>query len=161
SWPAFSHCSADGVIGDGTAASGDSLGTLNGYMEWDPAVTDTPNAWGVKLSTRALTTQWGPLAAPESLRVDVTPRRTQQFRPSPGTVVQGSARRLSDGAIVQRDSVVAAALGLVTLPQVRVQRTGTVLAVFTSASVTAAPPPAGQAVLALAPLANPAHGSLV
>jgi hypothetical protein len=42
SWPAFSHCSADGALGDGTPASGDSLGTLNGSMEWDPVVTDTP-----------------------------------------------------------------------------------------------------------------------
>src|ERR1051325_5346507 len=44
SWPAFSHCSANGDPGAFTLASGDSLGTINGYLDWDPAVADSATA---------------------------------------------------------------------------------------------------------------------
>src|SRR5262249_14715955 len=158
--PAFSHCSADGTPGNGTPAAGDSVGTLNGYMDWDPLVVDTPSEWGVTLSTRSLTTQWGALPAPDSLTVDVTPRRTQQFRPSPGVVARWTARRLFDGAIVQVDSVVVDALGLVTIPAVRTYHSGTRLAVSLGA-VTGLPRDPAKPVLALAPWSNPLRGSLV
>src|SRR5262249_31890447 len=140
SWPAFSRCSADDVLGDGTAASGDSLGTLNGYMEWEPLLTETASQWSVILSTRAITTQWGVRPAPESLTVDVTPRRAQQFFPKPGTVVQWQSQRISDGAIVQRDSVVVDALGLVTVPAVRVQHAGTRLLISSQGGIADVPP---------------------
>src|SRR5439155_6239717 len=93
SWPAFSRCSADADPGDGTPAMGDTLGTINGFMEWDPGVTETPTSWGVTLLTRPVTTLWGTLPAPALLTVDVTPRRAQQFRPAPGRLVHWTATR--------------------------------------------------------------------
>lgn len=101
SWPAFSRCSKNDDAGDGTAASGDSVGTINGYMDWVPDVVDSATRWEVTLTTRALTTRWGLLPAPESLTVDVTPRRVQRFRPPPGAPVDWTATRLADGAQVQ------------------------------------------------------------
>jgi pimeloyl-ACP methyl ester carboxylesterase len=158
SWPAFSNCSADNVVGDGTAASGDSLGTINGYMEWNPAVTDNNDAWAVALSTRGLSTLWGPLPAPESLTVDVTPRRLQHFHPSVGAAIDWTARRASDNALVQTGTVNVDALGLVTIPQVKVYRTGTNLSLGVSTTGVAPPPVPGAGALALAPFANPVHG---
>jgi len=157
SWPAFSHCSADGAPGAGTLASGDSVGTLNGYMEWDPLVTDTPSDWAVTLSTRPLNTLWGVLPAPESLTVDVTPRRTQRFVTAPGRLARWTAARLADGAVVQRDSVLADALGLVTIPAVRTYRTGTRLTISIAGGVAGVP--AGPPRLALAPVPTPVRSA--
>jgi beta propeller repeat protein len=157
SWPAFSNCSADNVVGDGTASSGDSLGTINGYMEWDPAVTDANDSWAVTLSTRGLSSLWGPLPAPESLTVDVTPRRLQHFHPAVGAAVDWTARRSADNALVQSGTVNVDALGLVTIPQVKVYRTGTKLALGSSG--VGVPPQVPRAgTIVLAPFANPVHG---
>ena len=94
SWPAFSNCSADDVPGDGTVASGDTLGTINGTMDWDPAVSDSADRWTVTLKTRTIPTLWGTRPAPESLTVDVTPRRVQRFTAAPGTSVTWTAVRV-------------------------------------------------------------------
>jgi len=157
SWPAFSNCSADNVVGDGTAASGDSLGTINGYMEWDPALSDTTNGWGVTLSTRGLATLWGPLPAPDSLTVDVTPRRLQLFHPASGAHIDWTAKRLADGAIVQTGSVNVDALGLVTIPQVKVYHSGTRLTLGAPTTGLGVPG-AGTARLAFAAFTNPVRG---
>ncbi|HEY6866338.1 MAG TPA: hypothetical protein VI792_03720, partial [Candidatus Eisenbacteria bacterium] len=101
SFPAFSNCSANGDPGNGTPSVGDSVGTINGAVDWDTAVTDLPGAWGVSLTTRALTAQWGTIPAPESLTVDVTPRRLQTFTVSRDTVYVYQVVRSSDRAIVQ------------------------------------------------------------
>src|ERR1043166_5230023 len=119
SWPAFSHCSADGDPGAFTATSGDSIGTQNGYADWDPSLVDSSLRWQVVLRTRGLSTLWGTLPAPESLTVDVTPRRTQRFRPSAGVAVTWTATRLSDGAEVQTGTVSVDPQGLVTVPAVK------------------------------------------
>ena len=94
SWPAFSRCSANGDPGAFTAITGDSIGTVNGYMDWDPAVIDSTMLWQATLKTRDLTTLWGILPAPESLTVDVTPRRVQRFKLGAGTNVTWTATRL-------------------------------------------------------------------
>jgi hypothetical protein len=153
SWPAFSNASADGVVGNGTAASGDSLGTINGYMDWDPAVTDSAGGWAVTLKTRGLYTLWGPIAAPELVYVDVTPRRLQRFHPAPGGAVSFEVRRVSDGTVLQTGAVAVDALGLVTIPSVPVYRTGTLLTL--GAVALGVPSPPHAAGIALEPFANP------
>mgnify|MGYP003346557592 CR=1 FL=1 len=158
SWPAFSNCSADDAPGDGTVASGDTLGTINGTMDWDPAVSDSAARWTVTLKTRTIPTLWGTRPAPESLTVDVTPRRVQRFTAAPGTSVTWSAVRISDNATVQQGSVTVDPDGLVTVPQVRTYRTGTRL------TLVAPPPglgipdaPHGARTLLFSPLTNPAR----
>jgi len=158
SWPAFSHCSSDGNPGDGTAVSGDSLGTINGYLDWDPALTDSAGTWQVRLMTRSLTTLWGPLPAPESLIVHVTPRRTQRFASSPGSQVTWNAVRLSDGATVQTGTVTADEIGLVTIPGVNVYRTGTRLTLHVAVALAVPPSGPHPGAPVFAPFANPARG---
>jgi len=153
SFPAFSNCSIDNVVGDGTAASGDSVGTLNGYMDWDPAVVDSANGWVVTLMTRGLTTLWGPLAAPALAYADITPRRLQRFHPAPGAFVGYEVRRVSDNAVLQSGAVLVDRLGLVTIPSVPVSHAGTRLLLGTAA--LGAPPPPRTTAIALAPVANP------
>jgi hypothetical protein len=159
SWPAFTNCSADNVVGDGTAASGDSLGTINGYMDWVSEVTDSAAVWAVTLMTRGLSTLWGPLAAPEFVHVDVTPRRLQRFHPAPGDPVTWEARRLADNAVLQNGTVVADALGLVSIPAVPVYCTGTRLTLGTLATSAVPPPPRRAAALALE-VTSPTGGRL-
>lgn len=159
SWPAFSNCSADDVPGDGTVASGDTLGTINGTMDWDPAVSDSATRWAITLRTRSIPTLWGTRPAPESLTVDVTPRRVQRFTAAPGTIISWSAVRSSDGAVVQQGSVAVDALGLVTIPQVRTYRTGTRLTLEAPLPGLDAPaPPRTHRTLAFATLTNPTRG---
>lgn len=162
SWPAFTNCSTDGEPGDGSATSGDSLGSTNGHMEWEPAVVDSASHWQVTLSTRPISTLWGTLAAPESLTVDVTPRRLQRFALNPGESVIWSARRLSDGAVVQAGNLTVDALGLVTVPQVTTYRTGTRLVLVAQSGILVAPPLAVAATLGFAPLPSPtrAHAKM-
>jgi hypothetical protein len=156
SWPAFSRCSTDGNPGDFTATTGDSVGTLNGYLDWDPALVDSSLQWQVVLRTRGLSTLWGPLPAPESLKVDVTPRRVQRFKPAPGLAVTWTATRLADGAKVQSGTVNVDALGLVTVPAVRVDRTGTRLELHLPSTILLAPPIDGSPRgLSFAPFPNP------
>jgi pimeloyl-ACP methyl ester carboxylesterase len=159
SWPAFSHCSANGDPGNGWSSSGDTLGTINGSMEWDPALTDSATVWRVTLSTRALTTRWGVRAAPESLTVDVTPRRLQRFRPAPGVQVSWKAIRVSDGAQVQSGSVGVDGMGRITIPGVKTYRTGTKLSLaFTSSWLDAGERPSPVAGIAFTSVPNPIRG---
>ncbi len=159
SWPAFAHCSADNDPGNGVGTVGDTLGTLNGYMDWDPALSDSAANWSVTLKTRALSTLWGPLAAPESLTVDVTPRRVQRFKPANGTVISWSATRLSDNALVQSGTVTVDAFGLVTVPGVKTYRTGTRLNLGApNPLLDATPPHPRPTTLAFGASANPVRG---
>ncbi|MFM7232666.1 MAG: T9SS type A sorting domain-containing protein [bacterium] len=93
--------------------------------------------------------------APESLTVDVTPRRTQRFRPAVGQRVAWRVTRLSDGALLQSDTVTVDALGRVTVPGARVRSGGTRLVLQTIAGVLAVPGQGGAANLLLAPFVSP------
>jgi len=108
-------------------ASGDSVGTINGHLEWDTAILDEPARWVVTLRLRDLTTLWGPAPAPDSATVDVTPRRLQAFVVERDSAYDFTVTRLSDGAVVQQGTVVADALPLLTVPGVKVYRGGSLL----------------------------------
>jgi hypothetical protein len=124
SFPALSNCSANGDPGNGEAAVGDSIGTINGFLEWDPAIVDQPESWQVELKMRDLTTMWGVLPAPASATVDVTPRRLQSFKVGPGQPASWWVRRPGTGEVLQSGSVVADAMGVLTIPGVVVPRSG-------------------------------------
>jgi hypothetical protein len=159
SYPALSHCSADFDPGDGTAASGDSVGTINGFVEWDTTLVDLPHRWQVRLYLRDLTTLWGTLPAPDSLTVDVTPRRLQHMLVTPGNLLAYTVARLPDSAVVQSGTVVADSLGLVTLPAAVVYRGGSLVALQLQGPVGVGPAPSGPAApLVLLPR-HPLRGS--
>jgi hypothetical protein len=158
SFPALSNCSADNHPGNGASCDGDSVGTINGYVEWDSLLVDEPTRWQVTLRSRDLQTSWGWLQAPEGITVDVTPRRLQSFVTSPyGSYMW--TRRTVDGTFIGSGTVQADANGIVTIPRVPVTRDGEMLqlqpAAFLGvedlASRTAGAPTLG-------PLANPVRG---
>ncbi len=157
SWPSFDHCSSDGLVGDGTAAAGDSLGQRNGFVDFDPEVQESPGSWQVTLFTRSLNSLHGGIPAPESLTVDVTPRRLQRFLPALGHTVHWTAIRMSDRALVAEGNAPVDPLGLVTATGVPVYRGGTELRL--SLPETGAPEAAARPRLSLALSRNPVRGS--
>ncbi len=141
SFPALSNCSADDDPGDGDPAHGDSLGTINGHVQWDSLLTDVPSGWAVTLRPRDLTTSFGPRPAPDSFTVDVTPRRLRAFHVTPGQSVPWRVLRVDDDAIVQSGVVVGDSLGRVTVEGVRVHRGGSLLTIGDVVLLDAGPAP--------------------
>lgn len=127
SFPALSNCSIDNDPGDGSPASGDTVGCINCFVEWDTLITDEHAQWVTRLSTHDVNQRPTPITAPESLTVDVTPRRLQQFRVVEGTTYHYTATRLSDGAVVLDGSMQPDDEGLITVIGVPVYHAGTEL----------------------------------
>jgi hypothetical protein len=157
SFPALSRCSADDDPGTGLAADGDSIGALNGFMEWDTTLTDQPAKWECTLRLRNLTSLWGPVVAPESVAVDVTPRRLQKLIVAPGAAFTWRATRVSDGVVAQGGAVTADSLGLVTVAALRVPRAGVVLTIE-PAGALGVPAALGGAAIAIRLGAQPLRG---
>ena len=80
---------------------------------WDGAPLDTTNVW--QLSLHSLST---------TQTVDVTPRRTQQFHPTPDALVRWRNIRVNDGGEIQSGTVTADAFGLMTVTNVTVSPSG-------------------------------------
>lgn len=116
SLPAFTNCSLDDDPGDGNPIKGAVKGQINGYLYWDTSdIVDVPNRWEI---TVGLTTQ-APL---EDCRVDITPRRLQNFKTVSGYPVKWENRDLLTGMVLESGSVNADKSGLVTLPQLTITK---------------------------------------
>ena len=124
SYPALANCTADDDPGNGSVATGDSVGCINGFVEWDTTLVDQPGAWETTLRLRNLSTLTGTIPSPDSTRVDVTPRRLQQFDVNAGNSYAYEVRAVSNNGLLASGNVVADALGLITIPQVPVPRLG-------------------------------------
>lgn len=113
--PALSHASGS------LPAPPETTGGYNLNLEWsaswnpwDGAPNDTTADWGVSLRTTDGSIQ----------TVDVTPRRRQNFRVTPGASYQWENRRVSDNALVTSGVVTADADGLVTVEDFQVTEGG-------------------------------------
>jgi len=155
SFPALANADADGDPGDGSPASGDSVGTLNGHFEWAVPVEDAAG-WSVTLTLRPLPLLGRSIPAPESALVDVTPRRLQSFAFAPGEAVPYRVVRAADEAVLARGFTVADSAGVLTVAGVRVLRAGTRLELGAPA-LAAVTGPDGAAALRLA-CATPVRG---
>lgn len=112
SLPAFSRCSLDDDPGDGDPARGDPKGQSNLYLFWDTeTIVDRPDRWELTLGLIEK-------APRESCKVDITPRRLQQFQAKPGEKLGWTL----SGEPMQRGEIQADRLGLCTLPQVEVKK---------------------------------------
>ena len=80
------------------------------WHAWDGVPLDSDTFWQISLRTTDET----------SRTVDVTPRRTQQFRLPPGAVANWQNRRAADNVQIQAGTAVADAAGLVTASNVTV-----------------------------------------
>jgi pimeloyl-ACP methyl ester carboxylesterase len=159
SYPAFTNCSSDGNFGSGDPATADPIGNINGGVDWDEnAVAETWLRWDVTLRTRGLTTQDGVIGAPESLLVDVTPRRLQKFIVAEQVVYQYEVRRLSDGVIVQSGEATPDGDAVLTIPQVKVFNSGVRLTVFPGSTTGVSPQVAASHRPYVALSRNPVQG---
>ena len=94
----------------------DKEGGINLHPRWDTdSIVDAADRW-------EMTVWLSPKAPLEKATVDLTPRRCQAFKPKPGDRFRWTSA-LADGADVQSGEVAADALGLVTLPQIDLQKT--------------------------------------
>ena len=103
SFPAFSNASTDRNPGNGDASDGDIEGWMNRGLDWRDIV-DQEDRYEI-----SITADCPALGAP--LTVDLTPRRRQHFRPSPGQRLRASVNGREQPLTVD-------ASGLFTLRQV-------------------------------------------
>lgn len=159
SYPALTNADCDDDPGNGSLASGDTLGTINGHLDWDTAMTDELDGWGCVLRTRDLASTSGLVLGPDSARVDVTPRRLQRFAPIPGESLVWQVRRLADEALIQSGQAVVESDGRVTVPSVRVLRGGVRVSLVRASALGVDDTPVVRPFSARA-AANPARSAL-
>jgi len=88
SYPAFANCSANNNPGNGYINSGDSVGTINGMLDWKDQIVDSATAWQIKTYVKTnLRTIYASFPTPDSCTVDITPRRLQNFKPMHGATI--------------------------------------------------------------------------
>jgi len=123
SLPAFSHCSLDGMPGDGdmsnnggVGADSDVIADLNGFLLWDTdSIVDEPSHWEMTICLYAGDPKQGRPGAPaDACTVDVTPRRCQKLAAKPGQSCRWSNTPLQGGQAAAGQAV-ADQWGLVTL----------------------------------------------
>ncbi len=113
SYPAFSRCSLNDDPGNGQPESGAPHGQINGHLLWDSSdIVDTPTRWEMTLKLTS--------GAPrDDCTVDVTARRLQAFKVTKGEKVRWAVQSGASG------EVAADRWSLVTIPSVRVTKSGT------------------------------------
>lgn len=160
SYPALTNCNLDDDPGDGHATSGDSVGAINAFVEWNPEVVDEHDRWETEIHTRGIIRLDQVLYAPDSALVDVTPRRVQRFTVAPYQPVHYRIVSVIDTTTVRSGIVQADALGEVTVTGVPVFSWGTRLALDTVLTLDA-PGAIAPRRLALAVERNPSRGPTV
>jgi hypothetical protein len=87
-------------------------------------MVDFSDRWEVMIKTRSVQALSGVIPPPESLTVDVTPRRLQHFRFAPGQTLEWEVKRMSDGLTIQDNLIQVDANGHATAEGVIVYGTG-------------------------------------
>jgi hypothetical protein len=103
SYPAFSNCSDNRDAGDSERDHGDLIGWMNRGIYWTDVV-ETKDSWTLKLHAKGD-------FLPDSVTVDVTPRKLSKFQIEPHETL------LVNGTAIQAD-----AKGQLTIPQVQISK---------------------------------------
>lgn len=119
SYPAFSNCSANNNPGNGSPSSGDSIGQINGFLDWNDDIIDSIYRWEITLKTKDLVTIYDTLHTPDSCTADVTLRRLQRFNITDSSTIQWTNTRNNE--IVQQGSFPYSG-GLITIPNVKIYK---------------------------------------
>ncbi|MEO5675760.1 MAG: T9SS type A sorting domain-containing protein [Chitinophagales bacterium] len=121
SYPAFSYCNVNSNPGNGHSNNGDSVGSINGFLDWKTTaadITDLPTQWAVTIFMKNLNQQFGGITySPDSCIANISLRRVQQFLPLPGSVLNWSVTH--KGQQVQSGSLTYSG-GLITVPGVKI-----------------------------------------
>ncbi len=113
--PAFTNCSLDDDPGNGDPADGDPSGQINRWLYWDDdSILDAKERFAITVALMDAA------PAPDCI-VDITPRRVQQFRFSPGTTLFWKNVD-NTGAAIQDGTVTVDADGLITLKKAIVSK---------------------------------------
>ena len=131
SYPAFSQSSINSNMGNGDLSTGDTSGGMNLGFEWTTPI-DTRDNWSVGISNNLIP------VSQSSMTVTVTPRRTQNFDPSPGEVINYSTSGSQSG------SVVTDSYGLVTIRNIILQKNATTTISLTNTHVPSSLPDVNQ-----------------
>lgn len=134
SFPAFSNCSTNNSPGNGLISSGDSIGTINGFLDWNDAINDQPNQWDINLLINSLESVNGIVHSPDSCSVDVTLRRLQKFKVPIGDSIDWIDFASNGTTVIKRGGYIYTG-GLITIPTVKVYKGGINLKVYNPAYV--------------------------
>jgi hypothetical protein len=116
SQPAFTRCSLDDNPGNGDPDIGAKEGGINLWLYWETTnVVDEAGEW--QMTVRLLDK-----APKDECIVDLTPRRLQRFKVSPGASVDWTST--SGGTQVQSGKIAADQNGLITIEGLRVGKAG-------------------------------------
>jgi len=127
SYPAFSNCSFNNNPGNGGTTNGDSIGTINGYMDWLDDIVDSSDNWEATLFIKDLLTSQGTLIAPDSGITDVTLRRLQSFSVPTNVIVNWENEK--SGTIIQQGTFTYTG-NLISIPEVKIFKDSSRLKVF-------------------------------
>ena len=159
SYPAFTNCSSNSNFGNGDPATADPIGNINGSVDWDENTVDEMwLRWNVTVRTRSLITADGLIGAPESLVVDVTPRRLQRFIVAERVAYRFEVRRLADGVLTQSGLVTPDGDAVLTIPRVKVFNSGVRLSLFPNSTAGVTPEAAAGRRPFVALSRNPVQG---
>jgi hypothetical protein len=139
SFPAFSNCSVNNNPGDGHYYSGDSIGTINGYLDWNDAIADDTDHYQIAVFMNDLQTYFTTIPAPDSCYTDITLRRLQNFVVPVGGLIHWKNEH--HGQLVEEDSFLYSG-GLITLPGLKIFRDTSVINVTFEVPTGISPVPA-------------------
>ncbi|MBM4035451.1 MAG: hypothetical protein FJ291_27230 [Planctomycetes bacterium] len=118
---AFGNCSLDDNPGIGFG--GDPGGQMNAWLAFEPRTqVDSPDRWEMTLYLVAGDKRGRGGAPLDACTADVTPRRCQRFKPSPGAKVTWTNTSLADANPVQTGTAIADQWGLVTAQRVIISK---------------------------------------
>jgi hypothetical protein len=118
---AFGDCSLDDNPGIGFG--GDPGGQMNAWLCFEPRTqVDQPDRWEMTLYLLAGDKQGRNAAPLDQCTADVTPRRCQKLKASPGDKFAWTNTSVADGKVVQTSAAVADQWGLVTAQKVIISK---------------------------------------
>jgi hypothetical protein len=123
SYPAFSNCSINPNPGNGTPSNGAPYGAINGYLDWEDAITDEDCNYSINVFVKNLYVN-GVLAPDQysTCKTDVSFRRLQNFQPSEGSTITWKNFN-SSNSVIQSGSFVYKG-GLITIKSLTVNKSG-------------------------------------
>lgn len=113
SLPAFTNCSLDDELGNGTQSSGSAEGQLNAYLYWDATTSEeTTTSWTMPIG----------LIKKESCTVDITPRNCKVFKAKSKTSYYWALKENETDIVIAEGNSEIGKDGLLTIKDVPIKK---------------------------------------
>jgi len=110
-------------MGNGDPSDGDIWGTWSGYYNWEPeTIVDSPSQWEATVFLISSSANANDVPSFDSSQTDISIRRPQQFTPSAGSTFGWKLTRLSDSQIMQSGQEIVGENGVVTIPNLTIDK---------------------------------------